>query len=397
VKPARARALPTTLATALVLGILSPGPEQLSPLACGFCVVTAAAANEPDPTTTTTSTSSTTLPTIDCFREIAPEYAAVDVPSLIQVRTDADVARVRTALLEEIWKTPQLPSTLPDTITIAVPNPLPDLTPPPGTRVDELTVQMGEYVARSYLLTPPRARRRLVIVHQGHSHVFGAGNLGTTAQALLEQRYVVVAAFMPLFGTNGGPFPPWPLLHDPMAFAESPDFNPISIFLEPVVRTVNYAATSLRIKHIAMLGLSGGGWTTTLMAALDPRIRISVAVAGSRPRYLSTPPCATGYWPAGDYEQQAHYTTIADYLDLYVLGSVGRRRGHLQVLNQFDACCFAGIAYRTYEEPVLDAVAALRGRYAVYLDSSHLEHQVSPDAFTRAVEPFLRTRRLPRR
>ena len=37
-------------------------------------------------------------------------------------------------------------------------------------------------------------------------------------------------------------------------------------FIEPVVLTVNYAA-KLGYKHIVMLGLSGGGWTTTVSAA----------------------------------------------------------------------------------------------------------------------------------
>ena len=35
-----------------------------------------------------------------------------------------------------------------------------------------------------------------------------------------------------------------------------------------------------------MIGLSGGGWTTTLYAAIDPRVRLSFPVAGTLPDYL---------------------------------------------------------------------------------------------------------------
>ena len=35
-----------------------------------------------------------------------------------------------------------------------------------------------------------------------------------------------------------------------------------------------------------MIGLSGGGWTTTVYAAIDPRIVKSIPVAGTLPLYL---------------------------------------------------------------------------------------------------------------
>ena len=34
-----------------------------------------------------------------------------------------------------------------------------------------------------------------------------------------------------------------------------------------------------------MVGLSGGGWTTNLLSAIDDRIRYSFSVAGSMPIY----------------------------------------------------------------------------------------------------------------
>lgn len=51
-------------------------------------------------------------------------------------------------------------------------------------------------------------------------------------------------------------------------------------FIEPVVLAVNYAK-ALGYDEIVMLGLSGGGWTTTVSAAVDSRIKLSIPVAGS--------------------------------------------------------------------------------------------------------------------
>jgi hypothetical protein len=71
---------------------------------------------------------------------------------------------------------------------------------------------------------------------------------------------------------------------------------------------------------------------------------------------------------------------IANYLELYILGSTGKDRSQIQVLNQYDPCCFAGVNYRTYEPTVKDRVAQIGGRYAVYLDSTHREHKISDAA-----------------
>jgi hypothetical protein len=58
--------------------------------------------------------------------------------------------------------------------------------------------------------------------------------------------------------------------------------HPEQFFLEPVWLSVNYAK-SLGYQRIIMGGLSGGGWTTTVAAAIDPRIGLSFPVAGSVP------------------------------------------------------------------------------------------------------------------
>lgn len=67
----------------------------------------------------------------------------------------------------------------------------------------------------------------------------------------------------------------------------------------------------------------------------------------------------------------------------------------LQVLNQYDPCCFAGLLGLTYRDVLKDVVGRLRGgRYEFFIDSSHREHRISGHALTQAVLPFLRRRDL---
>lgn len=63
------------------------------------------------------------------------------------------------------------------------------------------------------------------------------------------------------------------------------------------------------------MGLSGGGWTTTLAAALDPRIDLSIPIAGSIP-------CNFGHTSI-DFEQfcERPYNQVCDYECQYVLRS----------------------------------------------------------------------------
>ena len=72
-------------------------------------------------------------------------------------------------------------------------------------------------------------------------------------------------------------------------------------FVEPVVLTINHLL-SLGYKNIFMMGKSGGGWTTTVAAAVDPRISASFPIAGSVPLDLRVG--AYAHADIGDYEQK---------------------------------------------------------------------------------------------
>jgi hypothetical protein len=135
-----------------------------------------------------------------------------------------------------------------------------------------------------------------------------------------------------------------------------------------------------------MTGVSGGGWTNTIYAALDPRITRSYPVAGSLPLHLredrkrSNTAHRAADW--GDYEQSIpELYAIANYLELYILSSMGEHRKQLQILNKYDPCCLAGESFRTYENVVNERVRSLgAGSFAVYLDTQNREHSISSNA-----------------
>merc|ERR1719231_1810179 len=55
-------------------------------------------------------------------------------------------------------------------------------------------------------------------------------------------------------------------------------------FIEPVALAAAHAR-KLGYKHIVMVGLSGGGWTTTVASAVVTDIDLSIPIVGSIPKW----------------------------------------------------------------------------------------------------------------
>eukprot|EP01051_Picozoa_sp_SAG22_P010374 SAG22_NODE_932_length_6448_cov_7.053709_2_plen_360_part_00 len=117
-------------------------------------------------------------------------------------------------------------------------------------------------------------------------------------------------------------------------------------FLEPVHYTINYALNVLGYRKVHVMGLSSGGWTTTLAAAVDPRIQVSFPIAGSGPLDI----LGATYTPKRDYEQAPQpdapkgqwYLNECNYTGMYLLAGLEPGRTSLQILHQDDCCCFKG-------------------------------------------------------
>jgi hypothetical protein len=252
-------------------------------------------------------------------------------------------------------------------------------------RATLLTIRLGYGVtSKVYVLYPRRPDGTLVLYHQGHESPRSTDPAATFEQPqiafLLRHRHVVAVLEMPLTGINNRPVArtplgPVPLLtHDALALLDTDGRAGLRILLEPVAVTLNLLTRERSWRRIAMVGLSGGGWTTTVYAAVDPRIELSFPVAGSLPLPLR-------FQGLGDWEQYAPTLyRIADYPQLYALGASGRGREQLQILHLHDVCCFAG-DFRALYVPAVQAALHHAGpgtfRSVVLPESAHT---ISPAA-----------------
>ncbi len=315
-----------------------------------------------------------------------------DIASIIEIHNMQDVLEKRKVVIEWLWGEEGYPRNKMPTEIVKGINDSDFVSLTNLKRIDRLTVDM-EFGLNSiaYHFIPQQANGELTVYHQGHDGKFSLGI--RTIQAFLKNGYNVIALSMPLLGMNKRPVINFKRFgkmilhsHDQMAYIQAPQGNPIKYFLEPVAVVLNYA-TQLKYKSIIMVGISGGGWTTTLCAALDPRIVRSFPTAGSLPNYLRARDISHS-GTLGDYEQQEpDLYRIANYLELYIMGAAGEERRQLQILNEFDACCFGGTGYKTYEDIVKYIVQNLgSGSFDIFLDSTHRLHQISPRALEVIIE-----------
>ena len=243
----------------------------------------------------------------------------------VTIHSSAEVSARRRALVRAIWGAAGLPARkMPSTVRENVASPVRGLAHLRGVARLDIAMDLGNS-GLAYLFTPEKDAHRLAVLHHGHACTFddgpGSGNpdygMQRTLNGLLAHGFTVLAVFMPHERPDdctGG--------HDQM-FALSTEGSPMKFFLEPVAVCVNYALSrDRRMRDVTMIGLSGGGWTTTLYAAVDTRVRLSIPVAGSLPLYLR--------WggSVGDFgETLESFYRIAGYPDLYLLGPRGGAGG----------------------------------------------------------------------
>jgi hypothetical protein len=295
---------------------------------------------------------------------VTPEPSVA--PVTVRVQTPEAVRSTRAAVIDHLFGSPTLPAGLPvdhgdGTYTVTMENGITSLV-------------------RRHEPTSPNGR--LVLYHAGHGG-YGAPD-EMVVNDLVAGGDTVLVFEMPLIGVNAAPIhldlPNGPVTltrHDHMAYlAGETTGSPIRYFIEPVIVMLN--AFAPQYHDISMIGLSGGGWTTTIAAAIDPRIDRSYQAAGTLPMAVRF--ARQDSW--GDYEQvDPGLYSIADYPDLYVLGAEHRRQ--IQVLNLHDPCCFGGDHRSVYEPQVQAALqAAGGGFFSVYLDQDNTEHSISRAALT---------------
>lgn len=273
------------------------------------------------------------------------------------LHTQADINTTRQALNQLVFGLPTLPTGSADV----------EPTPNGFTVHQPLGINSNvEYHKKS--------SNCLVMYHVGHAN---PGDKAMPPDIFGECSLLVFD--MPLLGRN-----PQPTVsniqgtykltsHDMMDTLALP-VHPLYFFMNPINQVLNKVLAETPYKKVIMVGHSGGGWSTTLYAALDKRISLSIPVAGSLPIFLlATPPVAG----PGDSEQHnADLLKIVSYQSLYVMATDGGRK-QVQMLSRLDDQAFAGEASAVYAEPVENAAAQVGGQFEQYIDPASRHHEIS--------------------
>ncbi len=323
------------------------------------------------------------------------------IATLVSLPTPEALAARRQALVRYIWKTETLPAALPDMVERDVPDPtngrLPGLV---RTSVLHISMEQG-FTAVAHVFEPANIVGAPVLYNHGHVGNHLANDALSVIAALLAEGRPVVAFSMPNRGPNLSPAQietahsgtiPLGFDHEIYRFLETDAFSPLKLFVHPLVVATNWlkdAPDGPHAEAVDAVGFSGGGWTVTLDAAVDPRIRLSIPVAGSLPLYLMVAPPNSRL---GDYEQlHPGLLARANFLELYVMGASGPGRRQVQILNQFDGCCYRGTGAQDYVPVIAGTVEALGagGSYDLALTGGD-KHEVNADALARIHEELRR-------
>jgi dienelactone hydrolase len=219
---------------------------------------------------------------------------------------------------------------------------------------------------------------RYAIYHEGHGGA--AVTIGAdTIDWLLQRGWHVIAVDMPLLGANTADARPGLQTHGDFASLDGA-VSPLQYFLAPVQAVVDWIleADPFRDPDLLMIGRSGGGLTTYLYAAVDPRIDIAVSIAGGRPisERLDAP---WGAAELGDYEQTIphFYNVVAHEHLMLAAGS----KGAFYVFNRWDACCFRVDQDGAFVDYLRGAATAIGKPVGVFVDPNNPAHSIGAQGY----------------
>ena len=331
---------------------------------------------------------------IEFIDNFHPDVFKTDPAALIRIDS-ADIAKeTRQALRRYIWKNASgEAASLPIQVEHDFQDPrYADLQNLEGIDRISLEDPMG-FDSVVYGFRPRDEIAGIVFYHQGHGGDFVLGK--PIIQRLLSRNYLVFGFAMPALGLNSRPEIDHPRFgkidfagspgygqrkHNLIHYLDSDSYSGLRLFMDPLATMLDYAEREYRVSDVIMIGLSGGGWTTQVLAALDSRVSYSYPVAGALPLYLRMVPPNQ---PLSDFEfsNVTDFYRIANYLDLFVLAASGEGRRQVQIVNVYDPVFSRGRGSETYVGPVQDAVASTgSGSFDVLFDASHAEHAISDHA-----------------
>ena len=324
------------------------------------------------------------------YEEIAPRFRAQDPASKITVRSGADFLRVRRNVIDAVWGSRGIPlgkqiasverdavragakidcAQRADKRKLALPldcalDLYRDMTN--LAAVDRLRAEVPPgYISTAAHFRPIEGNGRLILYHHGFAGTYHEQH--RHIRTLVARGYAVMAHNLMAYGENLSGVPGREREHR----LDAP--QPMRFFVEPVVVGVKYARANFKYRSIDIIGFSAGGYIAELAAAVDLRIRRSYIVASPYPIFLraspTSGPALSRYKPLLD---------AAGELDLFVLASMGKSRGQLQIYNRFDRCCWRNRIGKLYETAVVNAVRRIGpGAFRLLIDETHARHKVS--------------------
>ena len=334
---------------------------------------------------------------------IESDVGMFSLPQTIAISTGSDIIKKRNSLIDLIWGNEGFPL---NKKPIQVDENINEFRwlyyeggniSPYCKQINRYTIPMElGFVSYAYHFKPEYPIDEFFIIQQGHNQYLFGDKQRFVVEELLSMGYDVIGLWMPCFGYNFSP-----ILYDTegelinFGYGSSQSHNsftllfesgimsegtPLKYFLEPVCVSINYIQEYFRPKHLYMLGLSGGGWTTDVYAAIDERIEMSFPVAGTSPSFL---------WNVnnggGDYEQEyPDLNHIANQMERYIMATSGGRK-QLLCFNKYDNCCFYGDNHELYRSEIQDYAGSIpKGYFDIFVDNCNV-HSISTESFKKII------------
>lgn len=257
--------------------------------------------------------------------------------------------RVRQALREVVYGSRDLPDTLPVVTASYGGLSARSSWPSDISRVDLLTCPTVLGATQAAHLCYPAAspalhavRNRLVIHIGGHSaagHYYASDGQAWLTYTLVREGFHVLGCCMPMTGFNASTetYSTGAVSNHDFSAIETAGYSGLRPFVDGVICAINHVFAEHSFDTIDLVGLSGGGWMTTMIAALDPRIRKSISVFGGAPWSLRA---AIGSSATGDWEQLAARSWVPALRGLeeaaYVAGCCDEGRRRIMVMGTLE-------------------------------------------------------------
>lgn len=252
-----------------------------------------------------------------------------------------------------------------------------------------------------YLIPNSVATNNWILVHRGHGSEGAAASLSIINRCLAEGFNVLWVA-MPkgdpdTDGQNTTTNPDASLGHEALYVdgIDTVSYNALELFLASQVRAINYLHATYTVNSLYAIGLSGGAYSVSMLAAIDTRITKTSAHRGFMPRSAKYYPwIIAGHEP--DFEQgganglQAKcgprvYQFFTDHPQLEIMAMCtdgGRLYGSVTHVN--DSSVFGGFTWLAWKDALKTKALELGGRYFQFVsqaagESLHSYHTTEMD------------------